>query len=200
MKKVLFAILFANLFFSLVHGQSMPAKPLTAEEKAAIKQKQDADLAAAYKEAGINEELAVKIKAIESSYSVKGKELYSWRDSSLNIINGKDAIKKFNDLVKKKKETDPTVNPSVPQTAEEKASLKKKQEEDKVAALKETGFTDAQIEKYNSIVNDFKDKTTALTKERNATVEEIAGKESMKKFREIQKRQKEEAVKAQMPK
>ncbi len=200
MKKMLFVILITNLFFNLIQAQSTPAKPLTAEEKAAIKQKQEADLAAAYKEAGISEELAVKIKAIESSYSIKGKELYAWRDSNLNSINGKEAIKKFNDLLKKKKETDPAVNPQVPQSAEEKAALKKKQEEDKIAAQKESGFTDAQIEKFNSIMNDFKDKSTSLTKEKNTAVEEIAGKESIKKLKDIQKKQKEEAAKAQLPK
>lgn len=117
----------------------------------------------AYKEAGVNDETVVKIKAIESSYAVKTKELYAARDSHLNLINGKDAIKKLNEALKKKKEAAAPISPSVPQTAEEKAAMKKKQEEDKVAAPKETGFTDPQIEKYNKIMTDFTEKNGGLT-------------------------------------
>lgn len=196
MKKILMLVLFTPLCFNAIYAQSPTAKPLTAEEKAAIKQKQDADMAAAYKEAGISDEQVVKIKTLESNYSGKGKELYASRDSNLNAIIGKDGLKKFNELLKKKKETDP----SIAQTAEEKAALKKKQEEDKAAAFKETGFSDAQIEKYNSIMNDFKEKSNALTKERNLAIEEITGKDNYKKLRDIQKKQKDEAAKAMLPK
>ena len=200
MKTILMLAVISTLSFNAINAQSSPAKPLSAEEKAAIKQKQEADLAAAYKEAGISEEQVGKIKALESSYSVKGKELYASRDSNLNVIVGKDALKKLNDLLKKKKETDPAINPSVPQTAEEKAALKKKQDDDKATAFKESGFTDAQIEKYNSVMNDFKEKTNAVNKEKNMAIEAIAGKDNYKKLKDIQKRQKEEAAKAMLPK
>ncbi len=199
MKKVLFALLSISLSVGAIHAQA-PSKPLTAEEKAAIKQQQEADLAAAYKEAGITDEQVAKIKELDASFLAKSKELYAERDSKFSAIIGKDTLKKFNEILKKKKESTPPVNPSVAQTPEEKAAFKKKQDDDRAAALKEAGFSDSQIEKYIAIDTELKDKIGALNKEKNAAIEAIAGKENYKKFKAVQKRQKDEAAAKALPK
>jgi len=125
MKKYLcfLLVMIAMSNVSIAQTDSMAKKPeLTKEEKAAMKAKQEADVLAAYKEAGLSDEQIAKCKdavteANKKSNEVKKNDALSdeqktaakkvisdEKNATLKAIMGEDAYRKYNAARKKQKE------------------------------------------------------------------------------------------------
>lgn len=124
MKKLLL-IASAMFVFATVNAQDAPKadKPqLTKEEKQKMKEKQEADLAAAFKEAGLSEAQVQQIKALNDEINEKNKAIredatltgeqkrekikanMDEKNQKIKEIMGEEKFKQFNEIRKKQKE------------------------------------------------------------------------------------------------
>src|SRR5690349_12338939 len=98
MKKLLL-IASAMFVFAAVNAQEAPKaadqKPLTKEEKQKMKEKQEADMAAAFKEVGLTDEQIQQVKAVIDETSKKNNELR--KNDSLTDDQKKEQMKANND-------------------------------------------------------------------------------------------------------
>ena len=129
MKKVFVTLmLLAGLYFAA--NAQQPEKPqLSKEEKAKLKQKQEDELNAAFKEVGLTEEQIKQYKEVtaeankksnavkadatltDEQKEVKRKEINSEKNDKLKEIMGADKYKQFNAIRKKQKEAAAVVAP-----------------------------------------------------------------------------------------
>jgi hypothetical protein len=94
MKKLLLLVCTMFLFAAVSNAQEAEVKKPTKEEKQKMKQKQDEELAAAFKEAGLSDEQITKVKAVMDEANTKSKEVKA--DAALTEDERKtklDAIK-----------------------------------------------------------------------------------------------------------
>jgi hypothetical protein len=95
--KKLFTVLFAMFVFAAIgNAQTAETKvPATKEEKQKMKEKQEADLAAAFKEIGLTDEQIQQVKAVMDATNQKNKELRM--DATLSDDDKKAKMKVNND-------------------------------------------------------------------------------------------------------
>jgi DNA-directed RNA polymerase alpha subunit len=109
------------LFAAISNAQEVEAKKPTKEEKQKMKQKQDEDLAAAFKEAGLSDEQINKVKAVMDEANAKSKEVKNDatlsdderktkldairedKNAKIKEIMGEEKYKAFNAAKKKQK-------------------------------------------------------------------------------------------------
>jgi hypothetical protein len=123
MKKIVLTFIAAFGLMVFANAQAAePAKPLTKEEKVKLKQKQDEDMAAAYKAAGLTDDQIKQVNDALSDASTKGnvikkdaalseedkktklKAISDEKNSKLKEIMGKDKYKLYTEARKKQKE------------------------------------------------------------------------------------------------
>jgi Spy/CpxP family protein refolding chaperone len=124
MKKLLL-IASALFVFATVNAQEAPKaeKQMTKEEKQKMKEKQEADLAAAFKEIGLTDEDIQKVKAVMDETSKKNGEVRKnetmsddrkkeqmkanndEKNQKIKEIMGEEKYKQFNAIRKKQKES-----------------------------------------------------------------------------------------------
>lgn len=127
MKKVLVMLLCAGVFTIAANAQQTAtadavAKPqMSKEERAKQKQKQDEEIAAAYKEVGLSDEQIKQIKEVnaeagkksnevrkdaslsDDAKAVKLKEISTEKNDKIKEIMGKEKYKQFSEIRKKQK-------------------------------------------------------------------------------------------------
>ncbi len=96
MKKVLFILCSLFVFATVTNAQTADEqKAPTKEEKQKMKEKQEADYAAAFKTAGLTDEQIKQVKAAMQEASEKGKEIK--KDASLSDDEKKSKLKEISD-------------------------------------------------------------------------------------------------------
>lgn len=127
MKKVFVTLLCAGVFTIAANAQQTAtadavAKPqMSKEERAKQKQKQDEEIAAAYKEVGLSDEQIKQIKEVnaeagkksnevrkdaslsDDAKAVKLKEISTEKNDKIKEIMGKEKYKQFSEIRKKQK-------------------------------------------------------------------------------------------------
>lgn len=122
MKKLFTIVCAMFVFVAFSNAQTTESKAPTKEEKQKMKEKQEADLAAAFKEIGLTEEQVQQVKAVMDAVSQKNKELRmdatlsdedkqakikvnnEEKNQKIKSIMGDEKYKQFNAIKKKQKE------------------------------------------------------------------------------------------------
>lgn len=123
MKKLFTVVCAMFVFGTVINAQTAESKvPATKEEKQKMKEKQEADLAAAFKEIGLTDEQVQQVKAVMDATNQKNKELRmdatlsdddkkskmkvnnEEKNEKIKSIMGDDKYKQFNAIKKKQKE------------------------------------------------------------------------------------------------
>src|SRR5687767_6792189 len=95
MKKLFTVVCAMFVLVAISNAQTTEAKTPTKEEKQKMKEKQEADLAAAFKEIGLTDEQVQQVKAVMDATNQKNKELRM--DATLSDDDKKDKMKVNND-------------------------------------------------------------------------------------------------------
>jgi Spy/CpxP family protein refolding chaperone len=132
MKKLFTVVCAMFVFVALSNAQtteakSTEAKAPTKEERQKMKEKQEADLAAAFKEIGLTDEQVQQVKAVMDATNQKNKELRmdatlsdddkkakmkvnnDEKNEKIKSIIGDEKYKQFNAIKKKQKEAATTI-------------------------------------------------------------------------------------------
>ncbi len=123
MKKLFTVVCAMFVFGTVINAQTAESKvPATKEEKQKMKEKQEADLAAAFKEIGLTDEQVQQVKSVMDATNQKNKELRmdatlsdddkkakmkvnnEEKNEKIKSIMGDDKYKQFNAIKKKQKE------------------------------------------------------------------------------------------------
>jgi len=122
MKKLLTIVFAMFVLVAFSNAQTTEAKAPTKEEKQKMKEKQEADLAAAFKETGLTDEQVQQVKAVMDATNQKNKELRmdatlsdddkknkmkvnnDEKNLKIRFIMGDEKYNKFTDIRKKQKE------------------------------------------------------------------------------------------------
>lgn len=131
MKKLFFLFVACFVFAGIAAAQSMETKSdnkPTKEEMQKIREKQEADLAAAFKEIGLTEEQVQQIKAAMQESNEKNKELRQnatltdeekrtkikanneEKNEKIKAIMGEEKYKQFNEIKKRQKAANESMN------------------------------------------------------------------------------------------
>ena len=121
MKKLFTVVCAMFLFVAFSNAQAIETKITTKEEKQKMKEKQEADLAAAFKEIGLSEEQVQQVKAVMEAINKKNKELRmdatlsdedrkakiqlnnEEKNAKIKSIMGDEKYKQFNEIKRKQK-------------------------------------------------------------------------------------------------
>lgn len=121
MKKLFTVVCAMFLFVAFSNAQAIETKITTKEEKQRMKEKQEADLAVAFKEIGLSEEQVQQVKAVMEATNKKNKELRmdatlsdedrkakiqlnnEEKNAKIKSIMGDEKYKQFNEIKRKQK-------------------------------------------------------------------------------------------------